>query len=386
MYVFFFTTNGGVMQTEADSRILVAHEDRVPFDVRQAVLQRLLTTEGANVRRVGNRTRKIEQLVQESRRGLETGLGRDRYRSFREQIEEKKRSQAEGLHSPQGPALSPRKGDDLHSRLRKELLASTRTLLGDVRITRVNDVLKTAHSRFARMSPRPQRRDGEVVQLVPENEVPRDVRTGGTNPWTVMGPPYAGSTWSYRGGMAGFDWGTTRYLDSAAGLVGNRTSLTNTSSGDWDYGYLTYDTAVGFWYRMPTTGLLDVWIKAQSASDHHHLSLVDEWGWSGSSNYQYNFLTLKATAPTSDEVRTSRMSWWRERGYTNGNWDRHYLTHGGTYWAHLFSDVSFPANSWVYVTAGTRTYNYAYSNDVSVWSTIKFKWFLENVYVRSTGG
>ena len=109
-------------------------------------------------------------------------------------------------------------------------------------------------------------------------------------------------------------------------------------------------------------------------------------GWSSSRVDQNDYLTLKADGPTSDEWRKSRMSWFTEVGYTDGYWDNHYLTDGGTYWAHLFTDTAFSAGSWVWVQVGTWTNQYTFANDVSVTSEASFKWYINSVWVESTGG
>src|SRR3990172_7989150 len=137
---------------------------------------------------------------------------------------------------------------------------------------------------------------------------------------------------------------------------------------------------------MPSTGLVEVWIEGQSAASHHHLSLYDEFGWSDSFAYQRNYLTLQTSDGVPDEQKTSQMSWFSETGYSDGYWDTHYLSDGATYWAHLFSGVSYPSGSWVYIQVGTRTLNNCFANDVSVYSTIHFRWFIRSIWVESTGG
>ena len=247
-------------------------------------------------------------------------------------------------------------------------------------------VSEETRSRLAELQPAPQLQDGKPVMLVLPRDVPAEIREGRANPWTDVRPPYAGWSWSYSWWAYDFAVSVNHFLDSAAGLVGNVVSLTDSDAGDFDVPRGEHQTSVGFWYLMPSAGLVEVWIEGQSAASHHHLSLYDEWWWSDSSTYQYDFLTLKATGASPSGVRTSQMSWFYQTGHTSGHWDNHYLCDGCAYWAHLYSDIAFPAGSWVWVEIGTKNTNYAFADDVSVYSDIDFRWFLRSVWVESTGG
>jgi len=74
-----------------------------------------------------------------------------------------------------------------------------------------------------------------------------------------------------------------------------------------------------------------------------------------------------------------------EENYTDGSWNVQYLTTGGTYWAHLYSDLSYEEDEWVWISIGTRQFNYVHVDDVSAKSEFDTRWFIEKVYVESTG-
>jgi len=140
---------------------------------------------------------------------------------------------------------------------------------------------------------------------------------------------------------------------------------------------------------MPTSGLVEVWIEAQSNWSHHHVSLWDEFGWSYSAFNQHNYLTLKASVGESaSELQLAEMSWFQGTGHTDGYWDNHYLVDGDIYWANLISDprIIIPAGAWVLVEVGMLNWNTAFSNDVSVYSTLDFAWTINHVSIHSTGG
>lgn len=251
----------------------------------------------------------------------------------------------------------------------------------------LNEAHRNSIEQFLPASPM---RDGQIVSLILPENVPEDIRLGATKAaaapaiaWSTYRPPYVGRGWSYSWYSSGFGVSFDRFLDSNSGLVGSWTNLTNGDAGDSDAAWVDYRTSVGFWYQMPAAGLLDVWIEGQPAKDRHSIFLSDEWGWSDSSVAQRNYLTLKGTAGnTSSGVSLAEMSWLTPNGYTDGHWDNEYLTIGASYWAHLYSDISFAAGQWVYVEIGNRNWNYAYANDVSTYSFTDFRWYLKSVWIK----
>ncbi|HXS41092.1 MAG TPA: hypothetical protein VN766_12980 [Stellaceae bacterium] len=152
---------------------------------------------------------------------------------------------------------------------------------------------------------------------------------------------------------------------------------------------MVYNTAIRIWYQMPTAGLIEAWIEGQVASAHHRVSLHDEFGWSDSDAWQHDYLTFNATVGgSSSAVQMSEMSWFSEEGNTDGYWDNEYLTEGASYWANLVSDrsVIIPAGAWVLLEVGMTNFNATFANDVTVYSTMDFRWIIKQVIVHSTGG
>jgi hypothetical protein len=331
---------------------------------------------------------KVNAIMDDHRKAIERLTGADKYKQFRQYIITEKGKQAESLLSlnlknPEGLGIFPEDTRRLQVQRQEASQAFLRRL--GIAVEKIHAVNKSTRTKLKRLvSPTPTK-DGKPVILILQDSVPSDIRAGKTNPWEIKTPPYPGWAWDYSGYVAGFSFEPTLYLDSPSGLVGNNNYLWDSSASDFDYGFVGYNTAVGFWYKMPKAGLVEVWIKAQCAHNLHYCALYDEWGWSDSSVYQRDYLTMKATSPSSDVLSMSQMSWWYEDGYNSGFWSNHYLTEGSTYWAHLYSDVSFQKDAWVYVLVGTRTWNYCFANDVEVYSDAKFKWFIQAVYVRSTG-
>jgi hypothetical protein len=372
------------MQMLHSSQSQVAFHSDVPPEAHQAVIEHLISAEQADVRRAGKATSKIRLIEQKYMEQVRALMTASKYEKLRAYVAEEKRAQAERLLPPRGPEMSQEELADLRAQRRESSLTFL-TKLG-VSANDLAKLTKSTRRQLWRLVPPPPTLKGKPVQLVLPADVPPAIRAKKSNPWTRVTPPYPGWAWNYTGEVAGFGFTPTLYLDSAAGLVGNSNDLTDSNASNFDHGFVTYNTNVGFWYRMPSTGLVEVWIEGQSAASHHHLTLHNEFGWSDSSVAQVNLLTLRTSDGVPDERKTSQMSSFSEIGDTSGFWDNHYLSDGATYWAHLFSAVSYPSGSWIYIQVGTQTFNYCTANDVAVYSTVHFRWFIKSVWVESTGG
>lgn len=222
---------------------------------------------------------------------------------------------------------------------------------------------------------------GKPIRILRADDVPDAIRQVRTNPWTVRTPPFDGWAWHFHGWRDGFSFAPTLYLDHAGGFMGNRNYLYDSSASNWDDAYISYHTQLGFWYRMPQTGILEVYVQLQPTEAQHYCSLYDEWGWSGSSVFQYNYVTLQVN---NGAPRYSQSSHWWESGYTDGYWNNRYLVIDPptSYWHHLYSMESYAKDAWVFVKIGSLSTNSTYANDVSTYSEIDFRWFAKTVQLR----
>jgi hypothetical protein len=207
------------------------------------------------------------------------------------------------------------------------------------------------------------------------------------NPWTTYGPPYPGWAWSCAWGKSDEPWypDFARYLDAAAGQLGTYTHTHVDGADDSDYAYVDYRTAMRFWYRMPTAGMLEIWMKMQDIQTSYSGWLNDEWGWSDSACDQESYATLRMITPGPGVFRKGTILDYRRTG-TTASWGGDVAAPGVERWAHLFSADAYPAGTWCLVEVGTQEWNNFWTNDVSIHSAMTMRWFLKNVYVRSTGG
>ncbi len=171
-------------------------------------------------------------------------------------------------------------------------------------------------------------------------------------------------------------------LDAPSGLVGHHVFMDCNSADDSDYASGTADTEVAFGFQAPATGLVEVLIDAQSTVGRHRLQMEDEWGSSSSWTAQHNYLMMNVFHPNVPEPSLALMSqlYWVFTG--DRTVDRQNLTVGQHYYARLYSTGPVQAGQSVAITAGTRTFDKSFANDVEVHSTSRFEWFISSVQVR----
>jgi hypothetical protein len=358
--------------------------DGVPLHRRVEVEMHMRADQLERMKRAARARRALEGIRQAYVAGLRSRLGQSRYASYRAILSQVKAEKAEALHPPRGSKLSPEGFDALDERLRKRTLALLRKYRIDPATLKV--LRRRARAEAARIAaPDRGKRSKELAFVLPR-DVPREVRENEGNPWTIFTPPFQGSgSWYEWNPLGDFYKGTGDYTNKDTGQVGHYNRVSMYDASDIDMCHAHYRTSIGSWYKMPKTGLVEVWIEAQLGLGLHICDLDDEWGFSDSHVLQWSYLWLQTWGPPDSKERTALMSNFYEEGYTDEYWSTQFLTSGQTYWAHLFSDVSYAKDTWLYVDVGVYTHNYVYTNDVEAKSRIDFKWFFPRVYVDSTG-
>ena len=150
-----------------------------------------------------------------------------------------------------------------------------------------------------------------------------------------------------------------------------------------DSDWLKTDTMceVGFWYRMPVAGILEVWAWFQDINTDYTGFLNDESGCSDADVHQLSRLYLWTNASTE---RYSTMVDYH-RGEHEGSWGNTLTSPGTVIAKHFFSQKTYAAGEWVYAAIGVRDYNYFWVDDMSCRSRMYSKWFVKQTAVRSTG-
>ena len=202
--------------------------------------------------------------------------------------------------------------------------------------------------------------------------------------WFLFRPPFFGFLFRFAPqASSNFVVDRLLYLDPSAGLVGQETTMDCGSADDIDYASATAEAQIAFAFVPPTAGVVEVLINAQSTFATHDLRMEDEWGWSNSWTHQHNYLMMNVLHPNVPEPSLSLMTEFQ------ADWDgddatfhQENLIRGGHYYSHLFSSGPVPAGQSVMISAGTRTFDIAYSNDVEVHSKSNVQWFINSVEVR----
>ena len=233
------------------------------------------------------------------------------------------------------------------------------------------------------------KRAGEILEqgIEPDAEIPPDADTEEpkptSNPWTWVFPPYGGQ-WTnivQSNGSRGSRWRTLS-ASAATGEISlwNRMDLFGADDSDWSR--IEIMSEVGFWFRMPAAGLVEVWIYYQDINTDYTGQLWDESGCSDADIRQLARAYLWTLGSTE---RYSTIVDYR-RGESEGSWSRGGPTiPGSTLYKHLFSNRSYAADEWVWVAAGVQDMNYFWVDDMSCRSTMTSRWFVNHVAIRSTG-
>lgn len=368
------------MKVVRESQFHIEPEDDVPFDSQNAVIERQLASELARLDDNKKQVDSLGAMEIKYKTQIKKLMGKRKYDQFRDYAKTEYDSLYTNLFPPRGPEMSLEERKKLRIERKENSLKFLKEIDVDIaELQKMNSEWRKKLEKLVRPLPEAFLKPEPI--LLPK-DVPLEIREMKANPWTIKEPPYSSWAWSYDGWVGGFSFHPTLYLDSAAGLAGHKNYLKDSNASDWDAGYVTYNTQVGFWYKMPETNMLEVYILARVAFNLHHCCLRDEFGWSDSFVHQDSYVTMRIDGPNSDETRTSRTSWWYEDGYNSGCWDESYLSDGGRYWFHFYSTAPYSKDTWVNIFAGLRTFNKCFANDVAVYSYPKFKWYIEKVYVR----
>lgn len=321
------------------------------------------------------RAKEYGELLEEYDAELRTLLSPSTHRAFLDWRERSRAKLRETLEPPAGPEL---KEDEIRRWKRQRLEEFVRE--HEVDTARVRALQEAFSKRLDQLTGVESQGD-----LVKAEEVPEEIRTHRTNPWTLERPPYPGWQRGHEFWDRGFDIDLRGHVDSAAGEASATVFASDLFAGDNDSAYARQDAQIAFWYRPPAAGLVEVWVEGQCAIGQHGITFRDEWGWSFASLRQDNYLMIHPIHANVPGPSFRRMSWVRVRGDDDHNLTQEYLRRGRVYWAHLFSTGAVPAGQWIAIRCGTRSSTTIDTNDVTILSDMFFHWFIRSVQVRVTG-
>lgn len=213
----------------------------------------------------------------------------------------------------------------------------------------------------------------------PEGEPPAPTN----NPWTWYTAPYA-HQWAsiqFSAGSAGSIWRSANAWAST-GEVNLASWIELFGAGDSDWSKADAMCEVGFWFRMPAAGILEVWAWFQDINTDYSVYLEDESGCSDAYVHQLSRLYLWTAGSTERYLTVLD----KKRGEEDeGSWSDS-LTKPGAIQAKLFhSQKTYAAGEWVYGAVGVRDFNLFQVDDMSCRSRMYSQYFLKQLAVRSTG-
>jgi|GEM_PF-2443678 len=372
------------MQGDHGWQAMIPAGDGVPARTRRVVEVAMQAAHLARLQRREREARALEAVRARYVRQVRRALGATRYERYRATLAELRAEQAAALHPPRGPKLSLARLAALGDRRRRASAALQRKL--GLKVSALKAIGLQAQARIDKTLAPLTKGKGAVAKLVLPNDVPMKVLEGSMDFPAVVAPPYEGwGTWYEWNPLGAFTNQVVDHTNKDTGQVGNSNGISIHDASDIDICSADFRTSIGFWFKMPKTGLVEVWIEAQLGTGLHDCHLDDEWGVSDATSRQWSYLTLQTWGTPDGALRLAEMSSFYEVGCSDGDWSIQFLTSGSTYWAHLVSDVVYAKDAWVYVDIGVHNRNYVYTNDVEDDSRVDFNWFIPSVTVGSTG-
>ena len=204
------------------------------------------------------------------------------------------------------------------------------------------------------------------------------------HPWTITNPPYSGQYSNYSWFKSDEPYYPTLsgYVNRITGQVGSYTRTKVNGADDWDKSYVWYRTGLRFWYKMPATGIFELYLKLQAIYSNYRGDTDDEWGFSDCCVKQYSRPYVRVIYPSVGNIRYGNNIFYYHTHTDDNYWNRNVIGSGDYRWTYVLSDAAYPTNQWLYVEAGIEDYNYFWCNDVSVDSIMNMKWFVPSIYIR----
>ncbi|HVF41259.1 MAG TPA: hypothetical protein VM939_15250 [Gemmatimonadaceae bacterium] len=204
------------------------------------------------------------------------------------------------------------------------------------------------------------------------------------NRWFLFRPPFFGFLFSDDYVTStNFDAGSMLHLHPPSGLVGVEASMDCNDASSFDFASVAVESQIAVAFDPPKAGVIEVLIDAQCTVGTHSVKIKDEFGFSSGWCNQNNYLMMNVLHPNVPEASLALMSnLFEETDGDDLSENRENLTRGQHYFAQLFSSGPVPAGQRVFVTAGTRTFDKARANDMTVESRTNLQWFISSLQVR----
>ena len=201
--------------------------------------------------------------------------------------------------------------------------------------------------------------------------------------WFLFRPPFWGFLFSFSFHGDNFTGDRELLLDPPAGLVGNIITLDCDDADFSDDARAQADAQVAFGFVPPVAGILQVAVDVQCLQGRYDLSIRDNFGPSGGTAAQVNWITISLLHPDGPDTQLAEMdkSDWGTDG-DNLNIEHRRLYPVQHYFANLFSSEPVRAGESIVVAVGTRSLDWAGVGRMDLRSTSNYQWFINSVEVR----
>ena len=200
--------------------------------------------------------------------------------------------------------------------------------------------------------------------------------------WFLFRPPFWGFLFSFWSDVEEFQVDRELFLDPPAGLVGNAVSI-GCDDSDWARAQVRAEAQIAFGFTPPVPGILEIVVDTQCVRGTYDLTIRDNFGFSGASAAQYNYIMISLLHPSGPETQVALMD---TSAATSDGDDKtlanNHLNIVQHYFAHLFSSQPVRAGESIIVTVGTRSMDFAGAHNMEFHSRSNFQWFISSVEVR----
>jgi hypothetical protein len=351
-------------------------KEQVPRDLQLATGEKFIEREKMIYARNKELSNSLHQMRENCVKEIHHLLGSkaEEYVAFRE----KSRNRSGDMHSLYIPTPE---GEKIRSEVRKRSLADAREFIQslEVDITKVKQVqkkyLSQSQSAFEKAMNVTEASYGGVNSTGPPKQM--------IDPWTWKSPPY-----DYSRGYANYSSstgtnGALHYENHLTGEINCESWLKLANTDDSDYCYAQSMSEISFWFQMPATGLIEVWVDLQCIDTQYSGCLEDEWGWSEASIQQQSRAYLGVL--DGGGLRYAKLLD-IQRESNEGCWAGTVAQPGDELWPHFYSMEPFEVGQWVLIRIGVMDDNDCWVNDMSCDGSMRNSWFVRTIALKSTGG
>lgn len=378
-------------------------DSRLPFlpalsTAEHAATERALTTRARRRQRdAAARAADAEQIVDDVQRRLRNLAGARAYTQFRADLERERLAFADLFQPPGGLT---RNRATLRAKSRRSVDAMVRRL--GVSRARVRGVLGGAAAKLEALAETPHRATGYHLgqhrgrwdALSPLHRFPLpwgadklpDLGLDPKDPhrWFLFQPPFFGFLFDEDVVTTGdFRAHRTMKLHPPSGLVGSQCTMDLDDAGNWNVASVVGESQIAVAFTPPVTGVIEVLIDAQCTIDGHAIHIEDEFGFSDAWCSHTSALMMDVLHPNVAEPTVATMAHTRlDSDGDDASQVINILTGGQHYFAQMFATGPVPAGQTVIVTAGARSTDVTYSNDMELHSYSDCQWFISSLEIR----